>query len=235
MLALAAAAACVSAKPAIYQQRDGIANPLYLLDLGQYTSPHCVDIDGDGAVDCVVGRGGRYEGRLAFVRNTGDSSAAAFSYSGSAEQQDPFSAGPPGGVPAGASAVGTSGAAGSVNRAVPPGSYPSPHCADFDGDGVMDCVVGLGDGTFLYAAGTSKSPPAFELRTRRGGSAGGGGKEEEGLDPFHTLTCGQRASPSCGDFDGDGDLDCAVGGADGLIHFLLNTGNPSTVHCSFVA
>ncbi len=74
------------------------------------------------------------------------------------------------------------------------GTASAPGFADLDGDGDLDEVVGLGDGTLRYFenTGTSTAPAYLE----RVGAA----------NPFNGVDVGEQARPSFADVDGDGDL-----------------------------
>ena len=109
-----------SSAPA-YTGRNGTANPFNGIDVGTRSNPSFADIDGDGDLDLVVGE---YYGTLNYYENTGSSSAPA--YTGrSYGTANPFN-----GIYAGRRAT--------------------PSFADIDGDGDLDLVVGVYDGTLNY-------------------------------------------------------------------------------------
>ena len=92
------------------------------------------------------------------------------------------------------------------------GFSSAPSFADLDGDGDLDAVVGVVDGTLHYFENTGTAlAPAFTART---GAA----------NPFNGVDVGYTGTPSFADLDGDGDLDAIVGASDGTLHYFKNTG-----------
>ena len=86
------------------------------------------------------------------------------------------------------------------------GGNAQPAFGDLDGDGDFDLVVGAADGTVRYYLNDNG---AYVEQT---GAA----------NPFGSIDVGADASPILFDYDGDGDLDLLVAGADGQIHVFAN-------------
>ncbi len=58
-----------------FVEATGAANPFSGIDVGDWSSPDLVDLDGDSDLDAVVGE---YDGRLLYFKNTGGTSSPAF-------------------------------------------------------------------------------------------------------------------------------------------------------------
>lgn len=86
---------------------------------------------------------------------------------------------------------------------------------DLDGDGDLDAIAGnaAGDLLFLHNRGNAWRPK-FEVAPR--GALG-------------LPTAGRDATVALADLDGDGDLDCVVGGADGHFRYFENLSTPVPV------
>ena len=107
-----------------------ITNPFGLSNVGSNANPTFVDLDGDGDLDALIGNNA---GDTLFYRNTGSTTAPAFS----ASLTNPF----------GLSNVGTK---------------ASPTFIDLDGDGDLDALIGNNAGDTLYYHNTgSTTAPAF--------------------------------------------------------------------------
>ena len=88
------------------------------------------------------------------------------------------------------------------------GTLSSPGFVDLDGDGDLDAVVGD-----LYGT----------LRSFVNDGAGGFTELTGAANPFSGIDVGLYASPSFVDLDGDGDLDAVVGAYDGTLFTFENT------------
>ena len=94
--------------------------------------------------------------------------------------------------------------------ALPRGSNATPTLGDLDGDGDLDLIVGESDGTLTFFENTgSTSAPRFELTT----------------EAYLDVDTGRRSFPALVDFDGDGDLDLALGSEDTGIAYYENRGD----------
>jgi len=92
------------------------------------------------------------------------------------------------------------------------GRNTTPALGDLDGDGDLDLLIGESSGTLNYYrnAGT-RAAPDFQLVS----------------DEFQDIDIGRRSIPAILDWDGDGDLDLAVGSEASGIRIYLNEGTPS--------
>lgn len=88
----------------------------------------------------------------------------------------------------------------------------APTLGDINADGLIDLFVGDKNGTVSYFKNTgTPTQPAFT--------------EMQGADnPMNGVDVGTYSVPALGRIDGDLLLDFFVGGADGKVHFYLNTG-----------
>jgi Ca2+-binding RTX toxin-like protein len=109
----------------VYVQRTGAQNPLDAVNTGIYSSPTLADVDGDGDLDAVLGDPDQ---SLLYFENTGTADAPVYVQRSGAE--NPFD-----GI-----FVGIRGA---------------PTFVDLDGDGDLDAVVGVLDGTLRYLENTT--------------------------------------------------------------------------------
>ena len=207
------------------------SNPFGLSDVGYYSSPTFVDIDGDGDWDAFVGN---MYGDTKFFRNTGTASSPAFAAAGT----NPFGLGNVGSASSPAfvdidgdgdpdAFVGNYDGntlffrnMGTINNPVfaAPGTNPfglldagylaTPAFADIDGDGDWDAFMGENYGNTLFFRNT--------------GTAGNPAFAAPSTNPFGLSDAGFAASPAFVDIDGDGDPDAFVGNYDGSMLFYLN-------------
>ena len=92
--------------------------------------------------------------------------------------------------------------------------YATPLFADVDNDGDVDLVLGGSSGALQYFENNGNSTaPVFIARVG-------------GANPFVSVDVHARSAPALIDYDNDGDLDLAVGGANGTIVYYENTGTP---------
>ncbi|MCZ8279997.1 MAG: VCBS repeat-containing protein, partial [Acetobacteraceae bacterium] len=125
-----------SATAPAFTALTGSANPFNGIDVGYWSTPSFVDLDGDGRLDLVSGA---YDGTLRAWRNTGSATAPAFTaLIGSA---NPF-------------------------NGIDVGFRSSPSFVDLDGDGRLDLVSGERNGALLAWRNTgSAAAPAFTVLT----------------------------------------------------------------------
>ena len=92
------------------------------------------------------------------------------------------------------------------------GMYSTPLFADVDNDGDVDLVLGDTSGTLKYFENNGNSTaPVFIARVG-------------GANPFASVDVHGRSAPALVDYDKDGDLDLAVGCANGTIVYYENAG-----------
>ncbi len=208
-------------------------NPFGLAGVSSRSSPALADLDGDGDLDALVGRG---SGETFFFENTGAASAPAFSapptspfgLANVASHATPELADVDGDGDLDA-LVGeflgrtiffeNTGTATAPAFAAPQtnpfgladvGAFSSPALADLDGDGDLDALVGEWYGNLILFENTgTAAAPAFAAPQ---------------TNPFGLADVGSFSNPALADLDGDGDLDAFVGEYDGATIFFENTG-----------
>ncbi|MCZ8276832.1 MAG: FG-GAP-like repeat-containing protein [Acetobacteraceae bacterium] len=180
-----------SATAPAFTALTGGANPFKGIDVGLYSTPSFVDLDGDGRLDLVSGAS---DGTLRAWRNTGSATAPAYT-----------------------AMDGVSGRPANPFNGIDVGQYSTPSFVDLDGDGRLDLVSGAQDGTVRAWRNTgSATAPAFTVMD---GAAG------RPANPFSGSDVGDRSTPSFVDLDGDGRLDLVTGAEDGTLRAWRNTGS----------
>jgi hypothetical protein len=173
-----------------FQQKDFLVGEM--LDVGQYAYPVLIDHNGDGLMDLVIGGFGRrqedttYDYGMTLLENTGTLTNPSFEYV-------------------------TNDYAG-TNALQMNNLYPT--VGDLDGDGDMDMICGMQDGTLTF----------FENK----GGAGNPVLWSPPSTSYFNIDVGDRSAPQLVDLDRDGDLDLVVGRYGGMIHYYENTGNTTS-------
>ncbi|KAH8066607.1 hypothetical protein JL722_1054 [Aureococcus anophagefferens] len=212
------------------------------IDVGSYSTPRFVDLDGDGDLDLVVGE---QDGTLNYYENVG--SATLPSYEARTGNENPFDdidiwngysararrrrrrrrPRPRRGRTrrrlyyfenvgsATSPTFATVAGAASPFDGIDVGDLSAPALADVDGDGDLDLVVGEWDGVLNYYENVgSAASPSFAAAT---GST----------SPFDGIDVDSSSRPAFVDLDGDGDLDLVVGERDGVLYYYENVGSAS--------
>ncbi|MGF1477871.1 MAG: FG-GAP-like repeat-containing protein [Cyanophyceae cyanobacterium] len=211
-----------------FVQQSGTLNPFLGIDIGGYSAPAFVDIDGDGNVDVVIGN---QAGSLFYFRNNGSTfvqqqgtlnpflgidfgsfSAPAFADLDEDGDVDGF---------VGSRGFGSvdflnrlrlanyverTGTSNPLNANFPANTAPA--FADLDNDGDLDVAIGNQAGSLFY----------FQ-------NNGGTFVQQSGTsNPFLGIDVGINSVPAFADLDADGDLDVAIGNQAGSLFYFQNNG-----------
>jgi len=207
-------------------------NPFGLANVGTFSIPKFIDLDGDGDLDALAGAG---DGDLRYFENTGDVNSPAFA----APSLNPFGLSNLGFyvIPEFADldgdgdldafigiAIGTIKFFENTGTAIAPAfiaGADNPYgltvgattsattFADLDIDGDLDAFIGISDGNIKYFENTgTPSAPAFAVQPD---------------NPFGLADVGTYAIPSFADLDGDSRLDAFIGETGGDIKYFENT------------
>ncbi len=213
----------------------GTANPLDGIDIGIYSAPTFVDIDGDGDEDVfIAGNSGEnvlylndgnaknpsfnssIPNSLFAGFDVGTNSAPAFANIDGDGDMDAFIGSNNGWLDYFRNdGTATSAAFTAINTSsfnlYDVGAYSKPAFVDIDGDGDLDVFVGKQDGSINYFQYTSDAC-GFMIFSGRG------------IDAFNLDGVGGFASPAFVDIDDDGDMDAFVGGLTGGAVYYENVG-----------
>ena len=162
-----------------FTEQTGGNNPLNGFDVGNFSTPTFVDLDGDGDLDLVSGE---QTGNFNFYSNDGSNNFTE--QTGGNNPLNGFDV----------------------------GANSAPTFTDLDGDGDLDLVSGEGTGIFNFYRNDGSN--FIEVT---GGS-----------NPLNGFDVGNDSPPSLVDLDGDGDLDLVGGDGAGTFNFYRNDGSNFT-------
>jgi hypothetical protein len=173
-----------------FQQKDFLVGGM--LDVGQYAFPVLLDYNADGLMDMVIGGygrcqdGGNYDYGMTLLENTGTLTSPSFEYV-------------------------TNDYAG-TNALQMNNLYPT--VGDLDGDGDIDMICGMQNGTLTFFENTAGvgNPVAWAAP----------------VASYSNIDVGDRSTPQLVDLDRDSDLDLVIGRYGGMIHYYENTGTTTS-------
>ena len=235
----------------VYSEAIGLLNPFFGVDVGQHSSPSCMDYDNDGDIDCFIGN---FEGKILLYENTGSYVLPVFTER--AQSNNPLN-----GVDVGyfstlifwdydndgdddmlvsstssnirffenrrpsttSTFFNRNGDSNPFN-VMKNSPYRTLAFADLNNDTTVEFVSGSIYGTVEYFQNSRKS-----VLTNHRFSIGEN-------NPFSSIWAGKYSVPALADFDGDGDYDAIFGG-EKLLLYAENEGNasyPSFSTTSFV-
>ena len=181
-----AQAAAVNAAPDYSENAPGqVTNPFPFNLPEQFSAPALGDMDGDGDLDML---GGNEAGGLLYFENTGSTTAPAFVQQ--TGTNNPFD-----------------------GLTILENGKTAPGIVDYNGDGLLDVLVGDQDGNWTYFENTGDANnPAFTETTL----------------PAGLVDVGNRTQPVFADIDGDGDQDMVTGEFNGAVFYFQNNGSGFT-------
>ncbi len=222
----------------VFVEQTGVANPLNGIDVGFYSTPAFVDMDGDGDKDMFAGE---EDGTINYYKNTGTNLAPVFTVqTGTANPLNGVDLGMQS-APAfvdidgdsdldffGGKTNGKFGFFKNTGTVTAPvfvaqtgvlnplnnmdvGDYSTPVFVDFDGDCDFDMISGEYYGYFdLFKNTGTPTSPTFVWQTTPANS------------PFYDLYVGYYSTPTFVDIDGDGDKDMFSGNENGYFFYFRN-------------
>ncbi len=217
-----------------------LTNPFGLANVGDYSHPEFVDLDGDGLLDVMVGE---FDGDFNYFRNTGSAAAPAFAagvlnpfdiipvddFGGGYGSSNPTFADLNGdgiidmfsGTEAGDMIYYPNGGTVTTpdffvlpyNLPEDVGSKASFEFKDIDGDGDVDAFIGSKNGDVIFARNEGTATEPFFSNTTQ-------------TNPFGIVSAdGDSANPALEDLDNDGDYDLIIGDKDGNFLYQQNNGS----------